>query len=185
MDPILHPEFTHYLVAAPLRVLHRVSPALLRGRARPDRHHPGHRRLRLAARAADQPPDVRPLLPPANAAGHRPGESLRHQRLPPRRRRLRALLPTAGGDGHRHPQPDPVALRRLGLAALKARIRRRICFHGAVDNQQTLPFGTPKTCAPRSSALIETLATDGTGYIIGALPQPAGQYAGREHRRYV
>ncbi len=29
------------------------------------------------------------------------------------------------------------------LAALKAQYGQRICFHSAVDNQQTLPFGTP------------------------------------------
>jgi uroporphyrinogen decarboxylase len=53
------------------------------------------------------------------------------------------------------------------LAALKAEYGDRLCFHAAVDNQQTLPFGTPDDVAGEVKRLIETLACDRTGFIIG------------------
>jgi uroporphyrinogen decarboxylase len=53
------------------------------------------------------------------------------------------------------------------LAALKAEYGARLCFHSAVDNQQTLPFGTPDDVRREVAGLIKTLASDGTGFIIG------------------
>lgn len=53
------------------------------------------------------------------------------------------------------------------LAALKADFGRDLCFHSAVDNQQTLPFGTPDDVREEVRMLIKTLASDGTGFIIG------------------
>ena len=50
---------------------------------------------------------------------------------------------------------------------LKAEYGDRLCFHSAVDNQQTLPFGTPEDVRREVKWLIETLASDGTGFIIG------------------
>ncbi len=53
------------------------------------------------------------------------------------------------------------------LAALKRDFGARLCFHSAVDNQQTLPFGTPADVRAEVKRLIETLASDQTGFIIG------------------
>ena len=53
------------------------------------------------------------------------------------------------------------------LAALKRDYGSRICFHSAVDNQQTLPFGTSEDVRQEVRALVETLGNDHTGYIIG------------------
>jgi len=53
------------------------------------------------------------------------------------------------------------------LAALKADYGDQICFHSAVDNQQTLPFGTPDDVRAEVEHLIATLGGDGTGFIIG------------------
>ncbi|NLE45321.1 MAG: uroporphyrinogen-III decarboxylase-like protein [Chloroflexi bacterium] len=53
------------------------------------------------------------------------------------------------------------------LAALKADFGQDLCFHGAVDNQLTLPFGTPDDVRNEVRMLIDTLASDGTGFIIG------------------
>jgi uroporphyrinogen decarboxylase len=52
------------------------------------------------------------------------------------------------------------------LAALKAEFGKDVCFHGGVDNQQTLPFGTPGDVRAEVKRLIEALASDGTGYIL-------------------
>jgi uroporphyrinogen decarboxylase len=53
------------------------------------------------------------------------------------------------------------------LTALKAQYGRRLCFHSAVDNQQTLPFGTPEDVRAEVKHLCATLGRDGTGFIIG------------------
>ena len=53
------------------------------------------------------------------------------------------------------------------LAALKADYGDQICFHSAVDNQQTLPFGTPDDVRAEVEHLIATLGGDGTGFILG------------------
>ena len=43
----------------------------------------------------------------------------------------------------------------------------RLCFHGAVDNQHTLPFGTPAEVRAEVKRLVQTLASDRTGLILG------------------
>jgi uroporphyrinogen decarboxylase len=64
---------------------------------------------------------------------------------------------------------NPIQWRCGGwdLRALKAQYGGRICFHSAVDNQQTLPFGTPDDVRREVRWLIETLAADRTGFILG------------------
>ena len=53
------------------------------------------------------------------------------------------------------------------LAALKRDYGSRICFHSAVDNQHTLPFGTAEDVRQEVRSLIGTLASDHTGFILG------------------
>ncbi len=53
------------------------------------------------------------------------------------------------------------------LAALKNEYGARLCFHSAVDNQQTLAFGTAADVRAQVKHLIETLAHDQTGFIVG------------------
>ena len=53
------------------------------------------------------------------------------------------------------------------LATLKANYGDQICFHSAVDNQHTLPFGTPDDVRSQVEMLKATLGSDGTGFIIG------------------
>jgi uroporphyrinogen decarboxylase len=53
------------------------------------------------------------------------------------------------------------------LAELKATYGAKLCFHSAVDNQQTLPFGTPEDVRREVRMLIQTLGSDRTGFIIG------------------
>ena len=53
------------------------------------------------------------------------------------------------------------------LAWLKAEYGQKLCFHSAVDNQQTLPFGTPDDVRREVRYLLKTLGGDKTGFIIG------------------
>jgi uroporphyrinogen decarboxylase len=42
----------------------------------------------------------------------------------------------------------------------------RVCFHGGVDNQATLPFGTAEDVRQEVAYNLHTLGRDGTGYIL-------------------
>ena len=53
------------------------------------------------------------------------------------------------------------------LGGLKREYGAKLCFHSAVDNQQTLPHGTPQEVRAEVKRLIETLAADQTGFILG------------------
>jgi uroporphyrinogen decarboxylase len=63
---------------------------------------------------------------------------------------------------------NPIQWRCPGMdmGELKAEFGSQICFHGAIDNQQTLPFGTPEEVRAEVRRCIDTLAADGTGYIL-------------------
>ena len=49
---------------------------------------------------------------------------------------------------------------------LKTEFGSRICFHGAVENQKILPFGTPEEVRAEVRHCIDSLAVDGTGSIL-------------------
>lgn len=51
-------------------------------------------------------------------------------------------------------------------AGLKRDYGKRLCFHGAVDNQRTLPFGTVEEVRAEVRRHIDVLAADKTGYIL-------------------
>jgi uroporphyrinogen decarboxylase len=52
------------------------------------------------------------------------------------------------------------------LADLKTKFGDRLCFHGGVDNQHTLPFGTVADVQQEVRWLLETLGSDRTGFIL-------------------
>jgi uroporphyrinogen decarboxylase len=52
----------------------------------------------------------------------------------------------------------------MSLAALKARFGRKLCFHGGISIQRTMPFGTPDTIRAEVRAIAETIQPDG-GYV--------------------
>jgi uroporphyrinogen decarboxylase len=54
----------------------------------------------------------------------------------------------------------------MELEGLKADFGAKICFHGGIDNQEILPFGTPEDVRAEVRRCIDTLASDGTGYIL-------------------
>ncbi len=49
---------------------------------------------------------------------------------------------------------------------LKAEFGAKLCFHGGVENQKILPFGTPEDVRAEVRHCIDTLASDNTGYIV-------------------
>jgi uroporphyrinogen decarboxylase len=63
---------------------------------------------------------------------------------------------------------NPVQWRCPGMEmeGLKRRYGKHLCFHGAVDNQEVLPFGSPDDVRREVRRDIRLLASDGTGYII-------------------
>ena len=53
------------------------------------------------------------------------------------------------------------------LTELKEQYGKAVCFHSAVDNQHTLPFGTREDVLKEVKYLKDTLGSDGTGFILG------------------
>ena len=53
------------------------------------------------------------------------------------------------------------------LGTLKREFGADLCFHSAVDNQRTLPFGTPDEIREQVEMLVDTLFIDETGFILG------------------
>ena len=63
---------------------------------------------------------------------------------------------------------NPIQWRLPGMdpARLKAGFGDRISFHGGVDNQRVLPFGTPAEVEAEVVHCLSTLASDGTGFVL-------------------
>jgi uroporphyrinogen decarboxylase len=79
---------------------------------------------------------------------------------------LRPLLPRLTQMGIDVLNPIQWRCGNWDLTALKADYGPRLCFHGGVDNQQTLPFGTPDDVIAEVRWLKSTLGKDGTGFVI-------------------
>jgi uroporphyrinogen decarboxylase len=54
----------------------------------------------------------------------------------------------------------------MEMEGLKRDFGKRLCFHGAIDNQKVLPFGTVEEVRAEVRHAIDALAADGTGYIL-------------------
>ncbi len=80
---------------------------------------------------------------------------------------MRRLLPELTAMGIDILNPIQWRCGDWDLQALKANYGARLCFHSAVDNQRTLPFGSPADVRREVQSLIATLAGDGTGLILG------------------
>jgi uroporphyrinogen decarboxylase len=79
---------------------------------------------------------------------------------------LRRLLPRLVDMGINLLNPIQWRCGDWDLAALKRDFGERLCFHGAVDNQETLPFGTPEDVRAEVRHLKATLWNDHTGFIL-------------------
>ena len=53
------------------------------------------------------------------------------------------------------------------LRQLKQTYGDRLCFHGGIDNQHVLPFGTTQEIRDEVYACCDQLYSDGTGYVLG------------------
>jgi uroporphyrinogen decarboxylase len=56
----------------------------------------------------------------------------------------------------------------MDMVELKREFRNKICFHGAVENQRILPFGKPEEVRAEVRHCIDSLSSDGTGYILAS-----------------
>ncbi len=54
----------------------------------------------------------------------------------------------------------------MDMAELKMEFGNRLCFHGGVENQRILPFGSPSDVREEVRHCIDALASDRTGYIL-------------------
>ena len=79
---------------------------------------------------------------------------------------LRKLLPRFIEMGMQVLNPIQWRCGDWDLDELKRDYGEDLCFHGGVDNQYTLPFGTPEEVAAEVRRLKKTLGADGTGLII-------------------
>ncbi|MDK1021309.1 MAG: uroporphyrinogen decarboxylase family protein [Candidatus Hydrogenedentes bacterium] len=64
--------------------------------------------------------------------------------------------------------PIQWACRDMDMKELKSKFGGKICFHGAIENQKILPFGTPEDVREEVRHCIDSLASDGTGYILAS-----------------
>ncbi|MFN8006546.1 MAG: uroporphyrinogen decarboxylase family protein [Terriglobia bacterium] len=81
---------------------------------------------------------------------------------------IRAFLPTLINMGIDILNPVQWTCPGMDMAALKRDFGKRICFHGAVENQRILPFGTPEEVRAEVRHCIDSLASDRTGYILAS-----------------
>ena len=79
---------------------------------------------------------------------------------------LRPLLSTVTDMGIDILNPIQWRCGDWDLEALKAEYGSRLCFHGGIDNQQTLPFGTAEDVRAEVKRLVTALGSDRTGFII-------------------
>jgi uroporphyrinogen decarboxylase len=76
------------------------------------------------------------------------------------------LIPDLCEDGIEILNPIQWHLPGMDLTEMKDRFGDRICFHGGIDNQFVLPFGTTSDVEAEVRTCIEILARDKTGYIM-------------------
>lgn len=81
---------------------------------------------------------------------------------------IRAFIPDLVELGIDILNPVQWACPDMELEALKRDFGGKLCFHGGVENQRILPFGTPEEVRAEVRHCIDSLASDGTGYILAS-----------------
>lgn len=81
---------------------------------------------------------------------------------------MRAFLPDLVDMGIEILNPVQWTCPGMDMVELKREFGNRLCFHGAVENQRILPFGTPEEVRAEVRHCLESLASDGTGYILAS-----------------
>jgi uroporphyrinogen decarboxylase len=79
---------------------------------------------------------------------------------------MRAFLPDLLEVGIDILNPVQHVCPGMEMVALKRDYGDRLCFHGGIDNQQLLPFGTENEVRAAVREAIDALACDGTGYLL-------------------
>ncbi|MHB9023250.1 MAG: uroporphyrinogen decarboxylase family protein [Armatimonadota bacterium] len=79
---------------------------------------------------------------------------------------IRPLLPDLVAMGIDILNPVQAVCPGMEMTGLKRDFGERLCFHGGIDNQEILPFGTPQQVRAAVREAIDALAGDGTGYIL-------------------
>ena len=79
---------------------------------------------------------------------------------------IRPLLPDLVEMGIDILNPIQTQCPGMEMEGLKRDFGQDICFHGAIDNQAVLPFGSPEEVRAEVRHAIDALASDGTGYIL-------------------
>lgn len=79
----------------------------------------------------------------------------------------RRLLPRLVQMGIKILNPIQWRCGNWDLSALKTEFGKQFCFHSAVDNQHSLPFGTPEDVRNEVRWLAKTLGQDRSGLILG------------------
>jgi uroporphyrinogen decarboxylase len=166
MDPVLRPDFTRYLVQ-------RLSDFFTEYHRRCYAAAPGL--IDLTQVTDDFGSQAGLLIPPrtfdqfyrwtmerAIALAHSHGVLVFHHDDGD----IRTLVPRLVQMGIQVLNPIQWRCGNWDLAALKAQFGHALCFHGGVDNQHTLPFGTPDEVRAEVRWLKATLGGDGTGYIL-------------------
>jgi len=166
LDPLLEPEFTHALVG-------RIS----------DFFYAYHRRMFEACAGLIDVAQVTDDL--GSQTGPLIGVDLYREFYAPHHKRFIDLCHEFGirvfhhDDGSCRPflpllvemgidilNPVQWTCPGMDMAELKREFGTRVCFHGAVENQRILPFGTPSEVRAEVRHCIDALAADGTGYIL-------------------
>ncbi len=166
IDPLLDPEFTHYLVG-------RIS----------DFFYDHHRRMFEACEGLIDLAQVTDDL--GSQTGPLISMELYKEFYAPHHKRFIELCHEFGvkvfhhDDGSCRPflpllvemgidilNPVQWLCPGMDMKELKAEFGKQICFHGAIENQRILPFGTPEEVRAEVRHCIDALASDGTGYIL-------------------
>lgn len=166
MDPIEKPEFTHYLVKTISNIFtefHRRCFEAGNGRidlTQVTDDFGSQRGLLISPRLFDQ--FYRQPIQRGIDLAHSYGLMVFHHDDGD----MRSLLPRLVQMGIDILNPIQWRCGDWDLASLKSEFGSQLCFHGAIDNQYTLPFGTPQEVKDEVRRMKETLGQDGTGYII-------------------
>ena len=79
---------------------------------------------------------------------------------------IRTFLPDLVEMGIDILNPVQHACPGMEMEGLKRDFGKALCFHGGIDNQDVLPFGSPEDVRAEVRHAIDALASDGTGYIL-------------------
>jgi uroporphyrinogen decarboxylase len=105
---------------------------------------------------------VRPYLQRIYDVGRRHGKPIMHHSCGS----VAKLIPTLLEMGLNILEPVQVGARGMDARELASRYGGKLCFHGSIDTQSTLPFGTPEDVAREVQDRVATFRPYG-GFTIG------------------